>query len=193
MLFEPRLRAGLHDGSITVAFRRWKRPQVTAGGRYRTGSGLIEVAAIDSVELGSIDDADAARAGYLDADALLADLRGDPELPLYRVVFRPCSEPDARDVLAHTASITSDDVAAITRRLDGFDARADAPWTLAALTAIGERPGVRAGDLADELGLERLDFKSRVRKLKELGLTLSLTVGYELSPRGRAYLAGRSG
>jgi hypothetical protein len=52
---------------------------------------------------------------------------------------------------------------------------------------------VRAGDLADVLGRERLDFKTDVRKLKNLGLTISLGVGYRLSPRGAAYLARRSG
>ena len=35
---------------------------------------------------------------------------------------------------------------------------------------------------------ERLAFKRDVRKLKELGLTESLDVGYRLSPRGRAVL-----
>ena len=30
-------------------------------------------------------------------------------------------------------------------------------------------------------------FKADVRKLKELGLTESLRIGYRLSPRGRAY------
>jgi hypothetical protein len=39
-------------------------------------------------------------------------------------------------------------------------------------------------------GRERLEFKRDVRKLKELGLTLSLEVGYELSPRGRAFVRG---
>ena len=53
---------------------------------------------------------------------------------------------------------------------------------------IGDRPAVRAGDLADDLGRERLSFKTDVRKLKALGLTESLTVGYRLSPRGRAFL-----
>jgi hypothetical protein len=48
---------------------------------------------------------------------------------------------------------------------------------------------VRAGDLADACGRERLDFKLDVRKLKALGLTESLSVGYRLSPRGAAYLA----
>ena len=35
-----------------------------------------------------------------------------------------------------------------------------------------------------------LPFKRNVRKLKELGLTESLEVGYRLSPRGEAYRQG---
>ena len=42
--------------------------------------------------------------------------------------------------------------------------------------------------LAASLGRETLPFKRDVRKLKELGLTCSLPVGYEISHRGRAYL-----
>ena len=38
-------------------------------------------------------------------------------------------------------------------------------------------------------GRETLPFKIDVRKLKNLGLTISLPIGYELSPRGEAYLA----
>jgi hypothetical protein len=40
------------------------------------------------------------------------------------------------------------------------------------------------------MGRETLPFKRDVRKLKELGLTESLEVGYRLSPRGRAYRRG---
>ena len=47
---------------------------------------------------------------------------------------------------------------------------------------------MRAGDLAASAGRERHPFKTDVRKLKELGLTESLEVGYRLSPRGRALL-----
>ena len=50
------------------------------------------------------------------------------------------------------------------------------------------RRGLRAADLAERFGRERLKFKTDVRKLKALGLTESLAVGYRLSPRGRAYL-----
>ena len=42
--------------------------------------------------------------------------------------------------------------------------------------------------LARHTGQERPDFKINVRKLKEMGLTESLQVGYQLSPRGVALL-----
>ena len=41
---------------------------------------------------------------------------------------------------------------------------------------------------SDPVGQERLVFKQNVRKLKTLGLTESLEVGYRLSPRGMALL-----
>jgi Mn-dependent DtxR family transcriptional regulator len=53
---------------------------------------------------------------------------------------------------------------------------------------IRDRPAARAGDLAPAMGQETQPFKRDVRKLKELGLTESLEVGYRLSPRGRAVL-----
>ena len=55
------------------------------------------------------------------------------------------------------------------------------------LELIATRPGTRAPDLAASLGRETAPFKADVRKLKELGLTESLQIGYRLSPRGRAY------
>ncbi len=56
------------------------------------------------------------------------------------------------------------------------------------LRLIADRPGVRAPDLAASTGRETAPFKVDVRKLKELGLTESLQVGYRISPRGRAVL-----
>ena len=58
---------------------------------------------------------------------------------------------------------------------------------VAVLRLIADRPATRAPDLAASLGRETARFKADVRKLKELGLTESLEVGYRLSPRGRAY------
>ena len=55
------------------------------------------------------------------------------------------------------------------------------------LSCIAAEPGRRAPDFAARFGREVQPFKRDVRKLKELGLTISLLVGYELSPRGEAY------
>jgi hypothetical protein len=200
MLFEARLRDGLADGSITVAFRRWQRPQVLAGRRYRTGGRyrmnmgdpLVEVERVDVVAPEKITKADARRAGYRSPEALLAGLRGDPSLPLYRVRFKRVDDPDPRDVLAESADLSVDDLAAVDARLARLDKAADdGPWTARVLQTIAEHPGVVSTELAQGLGLERLIFKRRVRALKELGLTLSLTVGYRISPRGAAYLSWR--
>lgn len=122
--------------------------------------------------------------------ALVADLRGTPDLPLYRVRFRPVGGPDPRSALADAADLTREEVTAIDRRLARLDdASRHGPWTADTLAIIAARPAVRAGDLAAALGRDRPPFKADVRKLKELGLTLSLPVGYRLSPRGAAYLA----
>ena len=175
MQFEPRLRTGLHDGSITVAFRRWRRPQVVAGHQYRTGLGMVLAEAVDIVELADITMAQARDAGYLSVDALISDLRGDPALPLYRIKFRPLDSPDPRDELAATATLSDADAAAIAARLARMDAASKrGPWTRDVLEQIARQPGVVSTVLAAELDWERADFKLHVRRLKELGLTISL-------------------
>ena len=82
-----------------------------------------------------------------------------------------------------------DDVAAIAARLARMDGTK--PWTRATLRLIAKHPRIAASKLAAKLGRETLPFKVDVRKLKKLGLTQSFEVGYEVSPRGRAYLAQR--
>ena len=73
-----------------------------------------------------------------------------------------------------------------------FDAASPkGPWTGRVLRLIEQRPATRAADLAAAARFEVKWFKAKVRRLKELGLTVSLGTGYELSPRGRAFLAGR--
>jgi hypothetical protein len=56
------------------------------------------------------------------------------------------------------------------------------------LSLIDEHPMVRAADLAEMVNQNTVAFKAAVRKLKNLGLTESLDVGYRISPRGRAVL-----
>jgi len=185
-----RFREGVQNGSVTVTFRRWKRRQVTAGNRYRTAVGMLEVESVDVIDASKITDAEAKRSGYPSAAAVIADLRGTDDLPIYRVRFHAVHEPDPRDELANAATLSDADVAELDRRLTRLDtASSYGPWTMETLAVIAAHPAIRAGDLADQLGRERAPFKLDVRKLKNLGLTLSLEVGYRISPRGQAYLA----
>jgi hypothetical protein len=69
-----------------------------------------------------------------------------------------------------------------------LDAHAEKPWTRRALEVIRANPGVRAGDLCGLVNQPLDRFKPNVRKLKALGLTESLEIGYRLSPRGIAFL-----
>ncbi len=189
MQFEPRLRHGLADGSITVAFRRWRRAQVVAGHQYRTGLGMVLAETVDIVDTADITPAQARDAGFTSVEALVGDLRGDPALPLYRIRFRPLASPDPRAELAASAALTDADVAAISARLARMDAASKrGPWTSDVLAAIARQPGVVSTVLAAGLDWERRDFKLHVRRLKELGLTISLDVGYRISARGSAYL-----
>ncbi|HEY0638456.1 MAG TPA: hypothetical protein VGD67_12480 [Pseudonocardiaceae bacterium] len=189
VLFQQRFWAGIADGSVSVTFRRWRRVQARPGTR-RTAAGIIEVTAVDEVTPADITRADALAAGYPDVPSLLADLRGTPDLPLYRIRFRPLNGPDPRSELAARSELTDEEYATLDARLRRLDR--EVPWTLDTLRLIAERPEVRAGDLAAHLGRERDEFKLDVRKLKNLGLTLSFPLGYRLSPRGEAYLARRA-
>ncbi len=117
-------------------------------------------------------------------------MRGTPDLPTYRIRFHAAAGPDPRSELAATGALSADEVADLRRRLERLDrASSHGPWTNDVLQVIAARPAVRAADLAAGFGRETQPFKLDVRKLKNLGLTLSLDVGYRLSPRGEAYLA----
>ena len=175
-------------GTVTLAFRRWRRPRVRPGTRLRTAAGVVEVVAVEEVS-GEPTAEDARAAGYPDVAALhRADTR--TEGTLYRIGLRPAG-PDPRVALREAADLGPADRDAIAARLARFDEAArHGPWTAAVLALIAQRPAVRAPDLAATLGRDVPSFKRDVRKLKELGLTESLEVGYRLSPRGRAYLEG---
>jgi len=100
--------------------------------------------------------------------------------------------PDPRIALRHSAALTAEEIAELDRRLQRLDRFGrHGPWTAVTLRTIQQHPGTRAADLAASLGRETQPFKIDVRKLKELGLTESLDVGYRLSPRGTAHLGLR--
>lgn len=193
MLFKQALLDRIAAGEVTLAFRRWKRPTVKAGGSLRTAAGVLAIDAVDAVEARSITADEARRAGFEDLPALHAELArhaaaGTGPATLYRIAFRIAGR-DPRVALGHDRRFAAGQVAELTARLDRFDATCrSGPWTRRTLGLIGTREGITAGEIAADLGVDKPGLKRRVRKLKDLGLTESLASGYRLSPRGRALL-----
>lgn len=188
MLFKRIALDGFADGTISLAFRRWTRPRVRVGSQLRTAVGVLAVHAVDVVDVDDIKTTDARRAGFSSREELLGELGRRADGSVYRVELH-LAGPDPRAELRDRSSMTDAELGEVERRLARLDsASRHGRWTIPVLRLIRERPAVRAGDLAPTMGQETQEFKRDVRKLKELGLTESLEVGYRLSPRGRAVL-----
>jgi hypothetical protein len=170
---------GLADGTITVAFRRWVRPTVRTGGSLRSPVGVLAIDEVITIDEADITDADARSAGADDRAAVVAALR--PEGTLYRIRFH-LAGADPRVALRERDELGEEELAGLLAAL------ARLPWAVDVLSLIADQPGVVSTELAALQREERLTFKRRVRRLKELGLTESLPVGYRLAPRGRTVL-----
>jgi hypothetical protein len=186
MLFRGRFHVPIARGEVTRTVRTWSRPQARIGGHYNVGGTLIEVTAIEQRPLEGLSDEDARRCGLDSLDALFGELRRaarDPLPPSAWVIhFRAIGPRPPRP----SPAVSPESISAAIAKLEAMDSRAPSPWTARFLALIGKRPGTAARYLAEDVGLERLAFKADVRKLKALGLTNSLEVGYELTDLGRA-------
>lgn len=174
-------------GEVDLAFRVWRRPRHTAGGRQRTRAGVVGFTSVEPVEVSEITEAEAARAGRT-----LAELTGflaRKEGTVYRIglEFRGADE---RVALREQDQLAPEELRAIAAQLAGMDERSTrGPWTREFLELIEARPAELAETIGASIGWERAPFKATVRRLKELGLTESLPTGYRLSPRGVVVLA----
>jgi hypothetical protein len=188
MMIPARTLRAIAEGTVTLAFRRWERPRVRAGGRQRTSVGVVTFDAVEPVSRSRLTTSQARQAGFASLADLLRVLDRRPTGRIHRIRLH-LAGPDPRIALRESLPDEAE-TAAIRARLARLDrASHHGPWTADVLRAIGERPSVPAIELATSFGRERAPFKLDVRKLKELGLTESLRPGYRLSPRGRAVLA----
>ncbi len=187
MLFDMQFRKGVRSGAVTLTFRAWKRRQAKPGATHRLfGDTLIRITAVDVVRLATIDDGQATKAGFADRESLLAYLRAGPggnlndEAEVYRVAFAY-----AGDIEDTPAVFTEADVERALARLADVDRRSNhGPWTHEALELVATMPATLAARLAAKAGRDVPKFKADVRKLKYMGLTRSLEVGYELTELG---------
>lgn len=194
LLFQKAFHAGLQSGEITLTFRRWDKPRVKPGGRYRCHPiGVLEVDGVEQIRAREITEDDARRAGFGSRAELISYLEQfggplRPESPVYRVALHHAGDGD-RVQGAMDAALSADEVETLREKLRKLDERSEhGEWTKKTLRLIREHPRIAASKLAARVKRETAPFKADVVKLKKLGLTQSFEVGYELSPRGRAFL-----
>jgi hypothetical protein len=189
MLFQRRFHERIANGEIRCTVRIWQRPHVKVGGRYGLGGGAVVVDKIHETQLDDITPALARRCGFESLVDLLKVAKHGPGERVFVIEFHYDREVGARPRPA-TGTLSADEIAELVQRLEAMDRRSRiGPWTLATLRAIEARPGVLAAKLASSLGRPRVEFKRDVRKLKNLGLTFSLEIGYRLTPKGEALVS----
>lgn len=188
MLLKADLLARIKAGEVDTVFRRWKRSTVKAGGTLMTSAGLLSIDSIEPIALADVTLPDVKRAGFASLDEFhrWLDTMKDGDLCIIRLHY---AGEDPRIALRNQRDLSPAELAQANAALDKLDGKS--PWTRQALRLIAAHPGRLAEDLAGEMAMEKAPFKSKVTKLKELGLTESLEVGYRLSPRGETVLAAK--
>lgn len=197
MLISKPIAEAIRDGRVRTLYRRWDAPRVKVGGTQLTSAGVVTFTRVVRVkDVDGISDRAARAAGMQDAAALRTALAPRDRKPsargsrggenVYRIHVSWAGE-DPRTALRERLPEAAE-LAEIERRLARLDARPTGPWTRQILAWIRDNPRVVSKELAALRGVELLPMKADIRKLKSLGLTISHDVGYELSPRGAAYL-----
>ncbi|REJ76196.1 MAG: hypothetical protein DWQ47_11315 [Acidobacteria bacterium] len=177
----------IRSGEISLVFRRWKRPTVKTGGSLVTRIGLLAIESVEECEVDSIKPAEAKKAGFNSKSELIGQL-SDRDGAVYRIKVRYAGE-DPRIALRNKARLSKEEFEEVRKKLERMDSsKVFGKWTVQYLELIRDNPEVLAANIADSIGMDKPRFKANVRKLKALGLTESMAVGYRLSPRGKAVL-----
>lgn len=188
MLFKKSVLDRIASGEITIAFRKWKKPTVKSGSQLKTAAGVLSIQSVESIDESATSEKEAIKAGFSSLHELLSDLNQQRDGQLYRISFS-LTGADPRLALREDSELSAEDVQHLCERLSKMDASSKVgPWTEKVLKLIAQYPQVRAQAIADASGFEKEWLKTHIRKLKNLGLTISEDIGYRISPRGEALL-----
>jgi hypothetical protein len=189
MLFKQEHLNGIKAGTITLAYRKWKKLSINKGSSIKTSVGIIEIVDISETLLSAITDKDAESAGYANLKTLTDLLDAVPIGTIYKIEVRYQSA-DPRLALRKITKLNNDELLSLKykiNRLDQFSKQGD--WTKLVLETIRQHPRLSAANLALITDKEKEWLKINIRKLKNLGLTISHEPGYTLSPLGEYYLS----
>lgn len=188
MLFKQTHLDGIKSGEISLAFRRWKRLSVKENSEVKTAVGVVRIGKVSTVSLTVITKKDAMAAGFAQLADLLKLLQSVPEGDIYKIEVRYHAE-DPRISLREQTVLTPEDFELLRTKLARLDQYSkQGEWTTTLLTIIRDHPKLKAAELAVKTGMEKDWLKLHVRKLKNLGLTISQHPGYTISPLGTAFL-----
>jgi hypothetical protein len=188
MLFKTKFSTLIKSKKIETAIRKWTRPTVKENGTLITAAGQLRLTSVKKINYNEITDKEIIEAGYSGREELDTELSHKNAGEIYKITFRLEGE-DPRVKLRENSDITTYELAALQKKLQALEARSKVKgWTLRILEAVNNKPGLYAIQYANKLGYEKMWFKLHIRKLKNLGLTISLENGYEISQRGKAFL-----
>ncbi len=188
MLFKEKHLKGIKSGNITMAFRRWQKAAVKAGSLLNTSIGQIEIRKVETVNENDITDTDAINAGFTDKEELIKTFAQNIKGTIFKISVRYHSA-DPRIKLREQTRISEPQYTDLKNNLERLDNLSKhGRWTKKILLAINDNPGLHASGIAKRTGFEKDWLKLNIRKLKNLGLTISRTIGYEISPLGKFFI-----
>lgn len=186
MLFKQDHLDGIKAGAISLAFRKWNKAAVNKGTLLKTAVGLVEI--VDIVVVDNVKDKDAQKAGFKNTAELMKSFERFPDGELYKIKVRYHSA-DPRIALREKPVLTEEEIVVLKNKLQRLDEYSkEGAWTKKILSAIKKYPRLRAIELAAHTGKEKEWLKLNIRKLKNLGLTISHDIGYEISPMGEVFI-----
>lgn len=188
MLFKGVHLQGIKSGEITLEFRKWQKVSVKTGSLLLTSVGLLEIGKIEAVSENDISDKEAVQAGFTEKKQLLKSFTHNSTGTIFKISVRYHAE-DPRIKLREQTGLSEQQFEELKGRLERLDLYSkQGHWTEKILLTIKDNPNLHAIGIAKLTGFEKEWLKLNIRKLKNLGLTISHNVGYRLSPLGEHFI-----
>lgn len=187
MLFKEIHLSGIKSGKIALAFRKWQKASVKIGSLLHTSVGLVEIRKIETVNENDITEQEAIQAGFTDKKQLLKSFTHSSTGTIFKISVSYHSA-DPRIKLREQTELSEQQFTDLKKKLERLDNHSkQGHWTNKVLLTIKDNPNLHAIGIAKLTGFEKEWLKLNIRKLKNLGLTISHNVGYELSPLGNRF------
>ncbi|WP_143559543.1 hypothetical protein [Sphingobacterium sp. JB170] len=171
-----------------MAFRKWQKVSVKTGSLLHTSVGLLEIGKIEAVSENDISDKEAVQAGFTEKKQLLKSFTHNSTGTIFKISVRYHAE-DPRIKLREQTGLSEQQFEELKGRLERLDLYSkQGHWTEKILLTIKDNPNLHAIGIAKLTGFEKEWLKLNIRKLKNLGLTISHNVGYRLSPLGEHFI-----